>query len=303
MGNELEVSGSNKASKGLVSEAMLLTAAPFVGFAAAFCYEAGYLGHFEVEKWLIRLDLTHILLATAGVAFACMLANICLAMLPNRPWHLLVLLLVNPAFFLWFASVIARLTDWTPGWHLLLPGTLIVFTAGFSLHLLWATLLRPIFQKSPDTTVWQRWAKEVNRSVGFPERSIAGVLHTKMGPKINAVLSFVIFAGLGAYLVGAREARSQKSFLFEERHMCLAIRRYADELLCIGVDTLAQRVQPRVELLPISADIHLQRMKLDSLKVDWETGFERKVWAPRPLPDTLGQHPDTLTGALQPTER
>src|SRR6266699_843448 len=56
-------------SRSIVSSAVLVAAVPGLAYGLAFIFEAGYLHHFGLPSWIIRLDISNVFVAIAGLLF------------------------------------------------------------------------------------------------------------------------------------------------------------------------------------------------------------------------------------------
>src|SRR6267378_2367193 len=55
--------------RSIVSSAVLVAAVPGLAYGFAFIFEAGYLHQFGLPSWIIRLDISKVFVAVAGLLF------------------------------------------------------------------------------------------------------------------------------------------------------------------------------------------------------------------------------------------
>jgi hypothetical protein len=69
------------------SETAALAAIPFLGYAYAFAFELGFMLHYNLPYWLIRLSLIQVIVTVAAIVIAYMVAMNIAGVLPSGPWR------------------------------------------------------------------------------------------------------------------------------------------------------------------------------------------------------------------------
>lgn len=266
----------------LVSESVVLALFPVFGFSLAFAFEAGYMNQFAVPVWVVEIDASHVIVATAVLVTSFIFVVNILYILPVRPWQALLGLLLPAAVLLLFAAWVLAATEFSWGRHLAWPAVLL---AG-SLYLAWSwireRIVKPARQRLPGESAWDSWVREAADVYTREYESLFERIFIRVGgQRAGLAIGFLFLAGVSVYSFGERRASRQRVFAYSATESCIAIRRYHDHIVCVTVDTAAHKVFPQFRLLSATAnELPLTMVPLPSLKFLADTNGVKKVFAP-----------------------
>lgn len=255
-----------------ISEAALLAAAPAIGAALAFAFEAGFLHHFGLPAWLIRLDLSQIVLATLTVATGSVSLYNVLWVVPKRPWFLPIYFLCLPVLMGLSGWFVVHYTEWKWGWHLVVP--VLWATVSWSLAGIWLVtdFMFPLMRREPTTSVWERWESLFDKESDHRAGSIGASVQKSLGVTGGIALVVVLFGLGGAYFYGRYKADGLVDLDWLGSSDCALIREYGSSGLCIDVDTARRLVHPSYHLVPLDQNqLDVTRLRIPNLKLASDT--------------------------------
>jgi hypothetical protein len=244
-----------------LTEGLTIGALTLAGYLCAFAYESGYIARFSVPAWVIRVDLMHVIATTAMVAAAVLTFAAVPRGLPRRPPAVLVYHVWEPLWAFALGTFLLWQTQWTLGWHLLIPSlvALLLFTHAVNTFL--DGVLRPLRRYNDLPTVWDRWRQGARDKAGREAPSsvwdavLSGRTFDPSRPLVAvAFLVYVcgplVFRGIGVH----RSVRQESYAVYEDKAPCVAVREYGDRILCVDVDTAQRRTLGSFRLLSVTSD-------------------------------------------------
>jgi hypothetical protein len=270
--------------KRLLTEGMMLAVIPFLGYTYAFVHEAGMNYRFGVPLWLIRLDLSHVLIASAVLLLGWMLLWNFLDLLPNRPWHVLVYLLIEPVMGIGCGLYLLLRNQWH--WTLrsvgaaIFPALILYLGIGaFVRH-----IILPLVRHPDLPSWWDRWRRKMHRSLPSQATTVAGVLirsdNTDMLLLTNLFLFVAFVIGFAVFALGYRQSHSETDFLLTvDKTPCIVLRRYGESLVCVPVDTVRHQTFGSLRLLPTTDSSRTMRwVTISGLRTPIDTSRAKALW-------------------------
>ncbi|HKV99039.1 MAG TPA: hypothetical protein VJN96_04405 [Vicinamibacterales bacterium] len=256
------------------TETLLLAAAPMVGAALTFAYEAGFIGWFGVPYTFVRIDATTILVAAtaAGALLASALGYARLIpMMPWRPVFATVYLIVLPVVLLLGAFVSVATATWQPWWKVAWHVVLAITLLAAAYYTTKDFLVRPIRDYSQEGDWGKRLVRRMLEAGAGKDANLEQAFHTgvreKLGSGATGLLLLLIFGVLLMNWWGRYRAAHEKvHVLLQTPSPCVVIRRYGEGLLCVAVDTSSWQVLSNFRMVPFVPTTDLRTVMSGQLK-------------------------------------
>jgi hypothetical protein len=271
-----------------LSDTIVLAVLPVIGYALATAYEYGYLRRYRIPIWIIRPELTYVLIATGALGGLALNMHNMLRGVPRRPWAVLLYLTLLPALMWYLAYEAIRETEWVWGAHLFTPVLFLVVFVALGIALTYSNLIKPIRANRDLDSWWDRWRKKEQTEIQDNTNNMAGEFFSG---EIGAKRFYLFRAGFLIYVIvfiskwqGANNSLNQREFLLSSSQpTCVALRRYADNVLCVSVDTLHKRVIDEFRLIPTSDSREMFHIvMLGTLRTSYDSAADTKFWSSRP---------------------
>ena len=277
----------------------MIAAAPVLGYAMAYAYEYGYLERFDAPRWMIRLDLTHVLSATAGLLITVLWVYVSIRYVwpsvhsrrlraaGGRGWRLLGSPLTPPVVATLLLAWIASNTEPVWGWHLLVPALLAAGPVLVLVSWVLCEVIRPVLRYREHPRWRDRWSEQRRRNEALrspPPDPVRRYLDADPSGRRRAALAaglLFIAALLVSYRFGWASAHRETTFLMSRTGpTCVVVRRYANDLVCVGIDTVTRCTTGVIRLLQPS---------------DADAGFVLRRGLEIVTPDNAGEDPRLFT--------
>lgn len=223
-----------KQAKDGFNEKLILALAPAIGYYFVFRYEVGYCATFSIPSYLIRPDLTTVLVfASAVLVWSTLLftgMDSWLDIVPQgdvaqlRPWQRLL-----GRYFPFLLIVVFLAAIYGRHWHRWWWVPLFVFSY-FVGELTWAK-----FRGAKDKSLIEQIA--TGPSPMFHHGSVFHFVRSRFGLSALILLIAFVFGSLIAFSIGNAEALQQSKFLVPlSQTNSVLIRAYGDRFICVELD-------------------------------------------------------------------
>jgi hypothetical protein len=251
----LESEQKKATDKSWLTESVALFLTPALGYFLAFSYEQGYCGTFGFPSYLIKPDLSEILIfATVAIGYWFFLFWVFDAWLdigrvnPDprlRPWqHLIGRYL--PLYTLFSVILILYLGFWRK-W---------VFFLGIILFFPLADMITALLRKANGKTFAEKW-KENN--LWADSDSVFFRVRARLGRSGSLLLAFVFLGSLLAGILGNSTALRQTSFLVPSSNTnAIVVRYFGDKFICAKLDPNTRRPIKTFVILSANSDTNLE---------------------------------------------
>lgn len=163
---------------------------------------------------------------------------------------------VSMALFFWLV------TKWNWGTHLIVPVVGILLGVLFALSSIRDYLFIPLRTYASLPTVWDRWKARIFRDRGKPGwDAVDAIVQSDRSGHVAGwylLLVGVMFAVILAQTAGSLNAKTTFTYALRQKPTpCIVVRRYGDNLICMGIDTTHNRVLDSFSLLSVGDSVTL----------------------------------------------